>query len=66
MLFHDLLDAEVFPSDWSVVRMAVTKVMLKTMQELAKPLLVYFKVRNVLTIIHITDIRPYAYGRTLI
>ena len=44
LLFHDLIDMEQFPEDWSVIRLSVTgKVVLKTMQELAKPLLMYFK-----------------------
>ena len=44
MLFHDLIDSEQFPPDWSAIRLCVTgKVVLKTMQELAKPLLMYFK-----------------------
>ena len=44
LLFHDLVDSEVFPKEWSVMRLTATgKIMLKTMQELAKPLVLYFK-----------------------
>lgn len=44
LLFHDLVDAEVFPKEWSVMRLTATgKIILKTMQELAKPLVLYFK-----------------------
>ena len=44
LLFHDLVDSEVYPKEWSVMRLTATgKTMLRTMQELAKPLVLYFK-----------------------
>ena len=44
LLFHDLVDSEVYPKEWSVMRLTATgRIMLCTMQELAKPLVLYFK-----------------------
>ena len=44
LLFHDLVDSEVYPREWSVMRLTATgKIVLRTMQELAKPLVLYFK-----------------------
>ena len=44
LLFHDLVESEVYPKEWSVMRLTATgRIMLYTMQELAKPLVLYFK-----------------------
>ena len=43
LLFRDLVTRSTYPSDWSVMRYLVNHVMLQTLQEFAKPLILYFQ-----------------------
>ncbi|XP_060800928.1 dedicator of cytokinesis protein 4 [Amyelois transitella] len=42
LVFRHLIEQDVFPSDWMVLRVQICKVLLNAMQDLAKPLLERF------------------------
>lgn len=43
LLFQVLINRSVFPVEWMLMRLKASQIMLNTMQEMAKPLLIYFR-----------------------
>lgn len=41
-VFHNLVDTDVFPTDWLVMKMVVNKIILESLKELAQPLIFKF------------------------
>ncbi len=43
LLFQVLITRNVFSSEWQLMRLKASQIMLNAMQEIAKPLLIYFR-----------------------
>lgn len=41
-VFHNLVETDVFPTDWLIMKMVVNNIILNSLQELAQPLIFKF------------------------
>ena len=55
LLFNVLITQPIFPHSWNAMRLLTSHVLLNTMQELAKPLLIYFR-----SVLRIYRLRPFS------